>query len=251
MRRPITLSLLPALLLTDPLAAQSLFQRPVSQPQPMAPTSEPAESGGSTRVAAAPAGRAASSAPRLTLRDASLFVVIPPEPRRYQQHDKIEVIINESAISKAEQSLDTKKTYDLRAELRQFPSLTALLTQLELRDGIGADTPNVGVRASNKMKGEGTYERKDRLTARISALVLDVKPNGHLVIEARETIQQDAEIKTMVLAGIVDPKDVTNVGTVQSAQVANLNIRIEHEGRVKDAGDKGLIPRVLEAIFNF
>ncbi len=266
MHKPVTLSLLPVLLLSDPAAAQSLFQR-----APASPATPAASAGGSGSTAGAggeaahaeggvqrgssagPALAAARSGPpmRLRLRDASLFVVVPPDPSSWKKHDKLEIIINESAISKAEQTLDTKKDYDFNAELSQFPSLQALFLEPALRNGIGADKPGFGVTSKNKFKGEGTYERKDQLTARVSAIVLDVKPNGHLVVEATETIQQDAEMKTMVLSGIVDPKDITNARTVQSAQVANLAIRIKHEGRVKDAGDKGLLPRVFEAIFNF
>ena len=46
----------------------------------------------------------------------------------------------------------------------------------------------------------------------------DVKPNGLILVEARESIQSDGEIKTMVLSGLCDPKDITNANTVQSSQ---------------------------------
>lgn len=252
MNKPVTLTLLPVLLMTDPAAAQSLFQRPASGPVQSGPVS-PAmavEQGTASAGATATVARAGSPA-RLRLRDSSLYVVVPPEPKTFTKHDKVEIIINESAISKAQQTLDTKKRYNLQAELSQFPSLQALFLDSTLANGIGDVKPGLGVTATDNHKGEGKYERKDQLTARISAIVLDVKPNGHLVVEATETIQQDAEIKTMVLSGIVDPQDITNARTVQSSQIANLSIRLEHQGRVKDAGDKGLIPRVLESIFSF
>jgi flagellar L-ring protein precursor FlgH len=254
MNKPTTLSLLPLILFAEPAAAQSLFLRPVPPPeQASAPAlpARPAGEGVPTTALAAnrPAQRPGSG--RLTLQDASLYMVVPPKPKSFQKHDKVEIIINESAISKAEQKLETKKNYDFKAELSQFPSLQALLTQLELSNGIGTPAPSVGVNNTQNSKGEGTYERKDRLTARISALVLDVKPNGQLVLEARETIQQDNEIKTMVLSGVADPKDITTAGTLQSSQLANMSLRIMHEGHVKDVAEKGWIPRVFEAIFNF
>jgi flagellar L-ring protein precursor FlgH len=107
----------------------------------------------------------------------------------------------------------------------------------------------VDVDGKSDYKGEGSGERKDRFTARISALVIDVKPNGTLVVEARETQQFDDDIKTLVVSGICDPKDVTIQGTVLSSQVANLVIRVEHQGQVKDSATKGWIPRVFDAIF--
>jgi flagellar L-ring protein precursor FlgH len=185
------------------------------------------------------------------LEAVSLLVVIPPRPHVHRKHDKVEIIVNESSLSRFDGKLDTKKQYNLAAELRQFPSLTALLAQLELRNGIGGTTPRVGIGSTGDFKSTGAYERQDRLNARLSALVIDVKPNGMLVLEARESIQSDNEIKTMVISGLCDPKDITRSNTVQSSQLANLVIRIRHEGQVNDATTKGVIPRVLEKIFAF
>ncbi|HYD00038.1 MAG TPA: flagellar basal body L-ring protein FlgH, partial [Phycisphaerales bacterium] len=83
---------------------------------------------------------------------------------------------------------------------------------------------------------------------RISAIVTDVKPNGMLVLEARETILSDKECKSMVVSGLCDPKDITAQNTVTSSQLAHLVIKTEHAGDVKDAATKGWLPRVFEAI---
>lgn len=185
------------------------------------------------------------------LKGVSLFAVVPPKPKSFKKHDLVEVIINESSVSKMEQTLDIKKNYSLAAELSKFPSLRHLL-ELQLQNGDNTRPPvEVAAKARNKFKGEGDFERKDNLTARISAIVLDVKPNGTLVIEARESRQEDEEIYTLVLSGMCRSEDITRNNTIQSSQLAELNIRIDHEGQVDKAGDKGLIPRVLDAIFNF
>ena len=261
--------MLPLLGLTAPSGAQSLFQRPV---QPVSPAALPMMP--VPQPAGAPASSPTGSAPTLnpshhseptqpptsatpspwngpSFTAASLAGVKPPPPKTYVKHDKIEIIINETSLSTAESKLETKTKYDSRAELAQFPSLKQLLYNATLRDGITGDSPNVGLTANQNYKGDGKLERKDRLTAHISGIVIDVKPNGHLVVEAKETIQQDSESKTLVVAGVCDPKDVTVQGTVLSNQVANLVIRVDNTGQVRDASQKGLIPQVLEAIFNF
>lgn len=256
---------------TTPATAQNLFRAPLPPAQapsqapaapssPAAPNTPPATPSPSPQQPSprtpGPPPPPAPTAPvaaggGLSLDAVSLFVVVPPPPKQYQKHDKIEIIVNETFATKFEGKLDTKKQYDLAAELRQFPSLAALLSQLELRNGVNGTTPQVGIGTTGDFKSSGTYERKDNLSARISALVLDVKPNGHLVIEATESIQSNEEVKTMVLSGIADPKDVTRNGTLQSSQLANLSIRVRHEGQVEDASRKGLIPRFFESVFNF
>lgn len=239
-----------ALLLAPLCAGQSLFQRPIS-PNPAA---EPAQgentTGDGTKKEGAPAPAAQADASGLpTMQDASLFSVTPPKPRVWQKHDKVELIINQVSLQSAEQTLETKKKYDLKAELKQFPSLAKLIEDATLGDGIGSVGPKGEFSGSDDYKGTGKGERKDRFTARISAIVVDVKPNGHLLLEARETQQFDADTKTLVVAGLCDPKDITIQGTVLSTQVANLTIKVENSGDVKDGATKGWIPRVLDAIF--
>ncbi len=228
--------------------------------EPTAPANGPANAPGSPSAPGVPAepampvvmttGSMMGMAPGLN--QVSLFAVVPPPPRTYAKHDKVEIIINESSLSQMNQKLDTKKSYDLRAELQQFPSFAALLNQLELRNGIdSSNTPEIGITNSSDFKSEGKYTRSDTLSARVSALVLEVKPNGLLLVEAKEVTQNDDEVKTLVLTGLADPKDITKSNTIQSSQLANLAVRIRNEGDVKNAGSKGLIPRVLETVFNF
>lgn len=196
-----------------------------------------------------PPTMAASANAAPSLESIGLFVVQPTKPHTYAKHDKLDIIINEISTNKQEQSLDAKKDFNLEAELQQFPSLSALFTQSTLTNGIGASKPAVGFGNNDHFKGDGTYERKDRFTARIAAIVQDVKPNGLIFVEARETIQSDNEVKTMVLSGLCDPKDITNANTVQSSQLANLVIRVEHQGDVKRTATKSFLTRFFEDIF--
>lgn len=231
--------------------AQNLYNPPAA-PAPAVQPAPPAPAPGDKAPPPAPAAQPPfQSSASDQLSGVSLFSVAPPPPPRYAKHDLIEVIINESSVQSFNQTLDTKKDYSLKAELSKFPSFNALLDELSLREGIGSVKPGLGVTHNNKFKGDAKSNRKDQITAKITATVVDVKPNGNLVLEARESITADREISTMVLAGTCRAEDITRNNTIQSSQIANLNIRIEHEGDVKDANTKGFIPRILEAVFNF
>lgn len=185
------------------------------------------------------------------LQSVSLFAVVPPKPKEWAKHELIEVIINESSAAKMEQTLDTKKDYDLDASLRQFPSIRDLL-EFQFSNGDSTRLPlRVGIGSKNKFKGEGEFERKDNLTARVEAKVIDVKPNGNLVIEARKSRTHNEETYTLVLSGVCRSADVTRQNTIQSSQLADLVVRIENSGQVKQAGEKGVIPRVFDWLFNF
>jgi flagellar L-ring protein precursor FlgH len=134
--------------------------------------------------------------------------------------------------------------------VKQIPDLMALLqAQLETDQG----TPITGVDASagKKFKGDGKYERSDRFTDRITATVIDVKPNGVLVLEARRTIQKDEEVQNLVLSGECRREDVTQQNTVLSNQLADLTLLVNNSGDVREATEKGFLTRVFENVFNF
>lgn len=188
--------------------------------------------------------------PSAHLRGASLFYIEPPKPREFAVHDLVTIIVEETTRSEANQSLDTTKEYDIGAAMNQFPSLRHLL-ELQVQNGDTQRTANLDVNFDSEFKGEGDYARTDRFVARITAAVIDVKPNGTVVVEARKRIDKDGEIQTIILSGVCRREDVTNQNTVLSSQLADLTVTMSTDGQVTKAGRKGVIPRALEAVFNF
>lgn len=209
-------------------SAQSLFVRPESRRDP-------------------------APAPSLVnddLRGASLYFVEPTKPPTYKTHDLITIIVDESSQQTSKQTLDTKKDYDLSATVQAFLDLQRGL-EGDLVDGVGSTFEPINIKSKNKLKNEGTYDRSDRFQAKITAEIIDVKPNGTLVLEARKTRQTDEEIQTIVLSGTARQHDITSSNTVLSSQLADLTLVQMNEGQVKETASKGWIPRVLEAIFSF
>jgi flagellar L-ring protein precursor FlgH len=184
------------------------------------------------------------------LRPVSLFLVEEPKPKDFAIHDKVTIIISETSRQSSQQVLDTKKDASVKASLKDFPDLMKLL-EAELTTDNGSPITSVDVSSGQKFKGDGKYERSDRFTDRITATVIDVKPNGVLVIEARRTIQRDKEITTVVVSGECRREDVTAENTVLSTQLADLTLRSTNEGDVKETASKGWITNLFEAIFNF
>ncbi len=190
------------------------------------------------------------SRPVIAASQASLLWVPEPEPRVFQKHDIITIVIDEVSTQTSSQTLETERDSRTRASLNSIVDLMNLL-ELRLQQ---ADTRNVSLIDFNGRRnftGEGDYERKDRFSARITATVLEVKPNGTLVLEASKRIAKDTEIQTIVLSGVVREEDITRQNTVLSSQMANLDITSHHEGQVRDAAKKGFITEVLDALFAF
>lgn len=188
--------------------------------------------------------------PGAYLRGSSLMFIEPPKPREFAIHDLVTIIVEETTKSEASQTLETEKSYDIGAAMEAFPSMRHLL-ELQVQNGDTQRTADLDVNFDSKYKGDGDYERTDRFVARITATVIDVKPNGTVVLEARKRIDKDGEIQTIILSGTCRRDDVTTQNTVLSSQLAGLTVSMSTEGQVTKAGKKGLIPRALEGLFNF
>lgn len=248
--------------------AQSLFRRPAP-----APVSKPGESfpGGAPagpEVRDQGAGQAAAGAGQeagqgtggasgagqgggVTLKQASLTYVEAPKPRTYELHDIVYIIISETSSQTSQQTLDAKKDASLSAAVNKFPDigmfLQGNLTNTSASTPIGA----VDVTGSSKYKGDGKFQRNDKFTDRIAAKVIDVKPNGTLVLEARKSVGQDNEQRSLVLSGECRREDITDSNTILSSQLAELTIQAHAEGDAKDTASKGILARLVDAIFNF
>ncbi len=190
------------------------------------------------------------SQPAILIEEASLYFIEGPEDRVIQKHDIITIIIDENSSQVSSQKLETEKDTSANANINALISVAQLL-ELRLEEGGITDTDLVDFNASREFTGEGDYERKDRFSARIAAKVLEVKPNGTLVLEATKRIAKDNEISVLVLSGFARDEDITAQNTILSSQLADLNIVLENEGDLKKAAEKGLITRVLDTVFAF
>jgi flagellar L-ring protein precursor FlgH len=220
--------------LSSSVSAQSLYERP--QPE----TPQRGEEG----------PVATDGAPALS--EVGLIVVEPPEPRTFAAEDLVTIVISERSATSRAQIFDSEKKYDLAGEV--FSSID-LIKMLELRLQQGRDEsddlPRLEVGWRSKYEGDGEYERDDQVTARVTARVIEVKPNGTMLLEARTVIRTDAEEQTITLSGICRSEDVTDSNTVQSNQMFDLRLDIQNSGDVRRGAEKGWIPRIIEAVFNF
>jgi flagellar L-ring protein precursor FlgH len=218
------------LVLAPAAVAQSLFSQP---PTPL------------------PAGIALRQPdPASSLYGVSLFAVQPPKPRQYKVHDLVTIIVEETVKQSAQQETKADKTYATSGTINGVIDPMKLL-QLQLRAGSLNNLALLSASANNQFDGKGNYQRNDEFSMKIESEVIDIKPNGVLVLEARKTIDKSGEVTTTVLSGNCRLEDITTSNTVLSTQLANLTLLTKNEGDVNDAGRKGWIARALDTVFAF
>ncbi|MCC7205402.1 MAG: flagellar basal body L-ring protein FlgH [Phycisphaeraceae bacterium] len=208
--------------------------------------------------AAIPGGMADRGQPNLlspAVAQVSFTSIAAPEPRYFQLHDLVTIIISESSQADSTAKLDTSKESNVEGELSQLPGFDlSKLLDLKFTQAVGENgqtSPKVALEFKNDFKGDGKYSRKDSFTARITAEVVDVKPNGNIVLEARKFIQTDKETQEIVLTGTCRAEDVRTDNTVLSTQLFDLRLVKNSTGELKKTSKKGWLTKAFESIFNF
>lgn len=184
----------------------------------------------------------------------SIGAITLPPPRLFALHDLVTIIVREETQAEADATLETDKKFDMNGEIPQFPNLAlAKLMKFIIEPAVTDPdkAPAVQIGFDTSFEGEGSYERKDSFTARITAEVVDIKPNGNIVLEARKFIRSDKETLEMVLTGVCRAEDVAADNTVLSTLLFDLRLEKDHTGELKKATKKGWLSRTFETIFNF
>jgi flagellar L-ring protein precursor FlgH len=184
------------------------------------------------------------------INNVSFFAVPEPEPRVLKKHDLVTIIVREESESSSEATTDLKKDAAFEAKLEEWIKLA--IHNLEIEGGaIGPNPPSVKMSGSRDFKGEATVDRTDSLLLRVTAEVIDVKPNGTLVLQARQRIKTDEEVQEFTLSGICRAEDVTPDNTILSTQLFDKEVTKTHKGAVKDTTQRGWIPKLLDVINPF
>jgi len=231
-------------------AAQTSSLPLVGPPPPDDPAS-------SSLMVQAVAGQAGQASGALTvddhgLRQVSMFAIAPPQIRKFQKHDLIQIVVRETSLAKSSHDLKTEKEYGIDGQVKAWPDLRLSdLIDLQINAGRTTNLPKLDVDFNKDFEGKADFERRDDLTARLTAEVIEVLPNGHLLLEARTHIQIDDEEATMMVTGICRAQDVTPANTILSNQIHDLEIEKVHKGELRNATQKGIIAKVLDTIFAF
>jgi flagellar L-ring protein precursor FlgH len=94
----------------------------------------------------------------------------------------------------------------------------------------GFDPANmVGMSGSSNANGSGSVSRSEKVSLTIAAVVTDVLGNGNLVIQGRQEVRTNREVRELTVAGIVRPEDISSANTIDHTQIAEA--RISYGGR--------------------
>jgi flagellar L-ring protein precursor FlgH len=154
-------------------------------------------------------------------------------PRARLVGDIITVNITEkvSAVQKSTSTLDRAGSVD--ASLSAVPFFKPSALTRATATGTNANT----------FSGKGTTENSNDFSGVITATVVQLLPNGHMIISAEKQIGVNSNVDVLRFSGQVDPTSIAPGNQVQSSQIANVRIEQRGRGQAAEAQSMGWLAR--------
>lgn len=119
-----------------------------------------------------------------------------------------------------------------------------------LPDGSSASAA-VDLNSDGSHRGSGTVERSEELVTNVAAVVTQVLPNGNLVIEGRQEVRVNFEVRELIIAGVVRPEDIAANNTIESSKIAEARIAYGGRGQITDVQQPRYGQQVLDIVLPF
>jgi flagellar L-ring protein FlgH len=187
----------------------------------------------------------------LTMENCSfIYRKTPPEAeqRELQLNDIITVLVDYRSQLQSDGDANSKKTASFNAVLTdwlKFDGKNIIPAPLTHGD------PKVNGSLTSQYKTQADVQQKDALTFKIAARVVDIRPNGNLVIEAHNDIRVDDEVWEHSLSGIVRRQSIGPDRTVRSDDIADASICNRKKGFVHDATNRGWLVKWYDQVKPF
>jgi flagellar L-ring protein FlgH len=159
-------------------------------------------------------------------------------------NDIVTIQIVESATASNSANTSTQKQGDVNVAAPSLFGLEAGNSTLSFAKILqGSSSMNFG--------GQGTTSRSGNLQAWLSARVVEVLPNGDLVIEGTKDVTVNNERQTLRIRGVVRQRDVTPSNIVLSTAIAHLEVQFDGKGVVSNANKPGWLYWLFSKVLPF
>ncbi len=122
-------------------------------------------------------------------------------------------------------------------------SIDSNVTALPFNSPEGLGKLGIGASTNNAFSGKGGTESANTFSGSITATVIEVMPNGHLVVAGEKQIGVNQNVDVLRFSGTVDPRLVQPGSIVSSTQVANVRVESRGRGAQGEAQTVGWISR--------
>jgi flagellar L-ring protein precursor FlgH len=174
--------------------------------------------------------------------------------RAFQPMDVVTITINEAVEGQKRTQTDSQSRFSLLA------AISGLFTFLGAGEFAGTWNQNnpaldpenlINAQTNSVYQGIGQTRRLGFLRGKMSAVVLEVLPNGLLRLEGTKIISVDNEEEVMVVSGLARLRDIDSQNQIDSARIANMRIDFYGKGVAGDVTELGWGTRLVRKLWPF
>ena len=193
--------------------------------------------------------RSAADSRGLTLENASWTFVPSPPVRVLKLHDIVSIRVDELARGTAEGSTSSRKNGVYDALLRSWVVLNGIrkaeLTPQSLGD------PRIQGQTNQLYRSDSDLETRESLAFNIAAEVVDIRPNGVVMLEARKSITMNDNVFDTTLTGFCRSDDIGPDNVILSRDMLDLKVDKQDRGQVRNGYRQGWFSRWLSELTPF
>ncbi len=201
----------------------------------------------------APYQQAAAGEPVAGARQASLWRSGPTslfgDRRAKTVGDILTIIIEIEEEAEISNTTTRSRTESDAVSITDLYGLERLIERATGTDGIL--NPAIGTDGSQSTTGSGSVQRDETLRLRVAATVVDVLPNGHLLVTGNQEVRVNFELRDLQVAGIIRPEDISRRNTITYDKVANARIAYGGRGQITDLQQPRLGRQIVDVVSPF
>jgi len=177
--------------------------------------------------------------------NASQSALIEPKPlfssvRARGVGDLVSIILDEAPRMTDSGTYSTEKTSSLA---ENFSKAINTIFKTKLKGALNGTNGNLSVDGSTQVT------RNLQLSDTVVAQVVQVLPNGNLLVQGKKSLVNQNERVDLIISGIVDPKWINQSGEINSSHVANLQFAMNGAGTVSRGQNEGILDRAIRTVF--
>jgi len=105
--------------------------------------------------------------------------------------------------------------------------------------------------STHSTTGEGTINRSESVSLTFAAVVTQILPNGSLVIVGRQEVKVNAEMRELMVTGVIRPSDIDSDNTISDDSIAEMRVAYGGSGTLSQLQQPRWGTQIWDIIFPF
>jgi flagellar L-ring protein precursor FlgH len=157
--------------------------------------------------------------------DSGRLTRMTTDVRAMRPHDLISVVVSESLAASTDGTVKNSRASSANTQI------SALFGALKAGNAL---QNLVNQNSTAALNAAGTSQTNSSLSTTLGGQVVEVLPNGMLVIEAARQVEFSQQTQTIVLRGLVRPEDISQQNQVLSTAISSLELQVRGKGIIND-----------------